>query len=144
MFKKYIPINLLAGFATLIGGTVWRIVFRARRAVNWSDPPEAALSLWWMHLSIWVALLFGVSLILLFLLFRKRLDLRGTIATIGLLAASWSMFVVSNIFNDTMIALREQDFRLRVLSNVISAVDVVLWLMMFFVLFRSVDDVRVP
>jgi biopolymer transport protein ExbD len=54
------------------------------------------------------------------------------------------MFVVSNIFNDTMIALREQDFRLRVLSNVISAVDVVLWLMMFFVLFRSVDDVRVP
>lgn len=141
-FKKFIPIGLASGCAALAGGLLWRVVFRERRSINWANPNLAELNLWWWHLSLWSGALFLASVVILLALFRKHVDLRGAVATVGLLAASWTMFVVSNISSDVVAAIHGKDLKLGTLSTVAELLETLLWFATFFVLFRTVDDVR--
>jgi hypothetical protein len=126
----------------LAGGLLWRVAFHERRSIDWANPRIAELNLWWWHLALWTCALFCGSVLVLFVLFRKYVDLRGGIATIALLAASWTMFVVSNISSDVTAISQGRYPKLDALSTTATVIDTSLWLAMFFVLFRTVDDVR--
>jgi len=141
-FKKFIPINILAVCAALCGGLLWRVVFRERQSINWDNPRVAELNLWWWHLTLWSCALLLASVVVLFALFRKYVDLRGVIATVALLTASWAMFVVCNISSDVVIFIHLKTLHFSLLSTAAEVIDMLLWLATFFVLFRTVDDVR--
>jgi len=141
-FKKFIPISLASGCAALVGGVLWRAVFSERRSINWANPNLAELNLWWWHLALWSCVLFFVSVFIFLALFRKYVDLRGTVATVGLLAASWTMFVVSNISSDVVATIHAKNLKLGALSAAAEIIETLLWFATLFVLFRTVDDVR--
>jgi len=141
-FKKFIPISLASGCAALAGGRLWSIVFSERQSINWANPNLAELNLWWWHLALWSCVLFFVSVFIFLALFRKYVDLRGTVATVGLLAASWTMFVVSNISSDVVATIHAKNLKLGALSAAAEIIETLLWFATLFVLFRTVDDVR--
>lgn len=134
--------NAVAIVSIAIWSISWRVLYQYRKRVDTFNPSLVQLQHWWSRLEYFGAVCFVVVLFLILAVFRKHLDLRGTVATISLLFTSCFLLTVSLILGDPVAAAKLREIGLN--GCVAISLGIVAGLMLIcslVVMFMTVDDV---